>query len=46
MSMKNPVTPAGVEPATFRFLAGGIIISKCVFKKWDKRKREKVFVPE
>jgi len=21
MSMKNPVTPAGIEPATFRFVA-------------------------
>jgi len=21
MSMKNPLTPAGIEPATFRFLA-------------------------
>ena len=26
MSMKNPLTPAGIEPATFRFVAQHLII--------------------
>jgi len=25
MSMKNPLTPAGIEPATFRFVAQQLI---------------------
>ena len=31
MSMKNPVTPAGIEPATFRFLAQHIVSSGWLF---------------
>jgi len=46
MSIKNPLTPAGIEPATFRFIAqhlnhcatagvDGRIRLRWIFRKWD-----------
>ena len=45
MSMKNPLTPAGIEPATFRIVAQhGVLYILCHFMRFvearslDKRK--------
>jgi hypothetical protein len=42
MSMKNPLTPAGIEPATFRFVAQHtIMLPWGNVREW--RIKEKVF---
>jgi len=41
MSMKNPLTLAGIKPATFRFVAQHL--NHCATAVWGKGKKDKFY---